>query len=69
MKRIDANSLEVNEETRMWRDLMFPPKMLEDIYMGLYEHLKGGLIKDYSKYLKEIALHLRAMNLLFENGS
>jgi hypothetical protein len=69
MKRIDANSLEVTEAARMWRDLVFPSKMLEDIYRGLYEQLKGGLTKDYDKYLREMALHLRAMNLLFENGS
>ena len=69
MKRIDANSLEVNDATRMWRELMFSSRMLEDIYKGLYQHLKAGLAKDHSKYLREMALHLRAMNLLFENGS
>lgn len=53
----------------MWRELLFPEKMLEEIYKGLYEQLKGALDKDNNKYLREMALHLRAMNFLFENQS
>jgi hypothetical protein len=65
MRRIDANSLEINDETRMWRELMFPSNLLDTIYKGLFEQLKTGLVEDVVKYLREIALHLRAMNFLF----
>jgi transposase-like protein len=66
LRASDQMAMEITDRIRRWRELFFTSTFMTKIYKGLLTHLNSTLKKEFPKYLKELATHLKIMNILFE---